>query len=161
MLHASCSAFSQLLPPPPPEVRGRPGAVTSCTPAHSRCTYKGLWLISSVPLWTSCRGIDGQLPSHPGRPKRRACAARCIVRRCLIWSGPLQMFFKVFNGYRPPMPEGTPKGMKDLMEACWSHNPAERPSFRFITRALQRLIIEVRAHRRPHPRYRWLLVQPG
>ena len=59
---------------------------------------------------------------------------------------PVQMFFKVFNGYRPPMPEGTPKGMKDLMEACWSHNPAERPSFRFITKALQRLIIEVRAN---------------
>lgn len=53
------------------------------------------------------------------------------------------MFFKVFNGYRPPIPEGTPRGLQDLMQACWSHNPAERPSFRFITRTLQKLIIEV------------------
>lgn len=55
----------------------------------------------------------------------------------------VQMFFKVFNGYRPPLPESMPRGMQDLMKACWSHNPAERPSFRFITRALQKLIIEV------------------
>ena len=54
------------------------------------------------------------------------------------------MFFKVFNGYRPPLPDSMPAGMRKLMEACWSHNPAERPSFRFIVRALQRLIIEVR-----------------
>ena len=63
---------------------------------------------------------------------------------CLICPLPMQMFFKVFNGYRPPIPEGTPKGLKDLMEISWAHNPAERPSFRFIVRALQRLIIEVR-----------------
>ena len=54
-----------------------------------------------------------------------------------------QMFFKVFNGYRPPLPDSMPAGMQKLMEACWSHNPAERPSVRFIVRALQRLIIEV------------------
>ena len=60
------------------------------------------------------------------------------------------MFFKVFNGYRPPIPEDMPRGMKTLVEACWSHNPTERPSFRFITRALQKLIIEVRTHRATH-----------
>ena len=54
------------------------------------------------------------------------------------------MFFKVFNGYRPPLPDGMPASMQKLMQACWSHSPAERPSFRFIVRALQRLIIEVR-----------------
>ncbi len=59
---------------------------------------------------------------------------------------PAQMFFKVFNGYRPPIPEGMPRGLKDMMQACWSHNPAERPSFRFITRTLQKLIIEVGRH---------------
>lgn len=53
------------------------------------------------------------------------------------------MFFKVFNGYRPPLPLGMPRGLKDLMVACWSHNPAQRPSFRFIVRCLQRLIREV------------------
>ena len=59
------------------------------------------------------------------------------------------MFFKVFNGYRPPIPEGTPKGLEDLMEACWSHNPAERPSFKTIVRALQKLIIEVKVPKSP------------
>ena len=59
------------------------------------------------------------------------------------------MFFKVFNGYRPPIPEGTPKGVGDLMTACWSHNPAERPSFKVIVRALQKLIIEVRTMKSP------------
>ena len=63
---------------------------------------------------------------------------------CLIWPLRAQMFFKVFNGYRPPIPEGTPRGLKDLMEMSWAHKPAERPSFRFIVRALQKLIIEVR-----------------
>ncbi|BDA45294.1 probable focal adhesion kinase 1 at C-terminar half [Coccomyxa sp. Obi] len=56
-----------------------------------------------------------------------------------------QMFFKVFNGYRPPIPPGMPKGLKDLMTAAWSHNPAERPSYRSIVKMLQRLI---REHRR-------------
>ena len=70
------------------------------------------------------------------------------VHACLLADVPdsivyAQMFFKVFNGYRPPLPDSMPAGMQKLMEACWSHNPAERPSFRFIVRALQRLIIEV------------------
>ncbi|CAL8471108.1 g10650 [Coccomyxa elongata] len=56
-----------------------------------------------------------------------------------------QMFFKVFNGYRPPIPPGMPKGLQDLMTAAWSHNPAERPSYRSIVKMLQRLI---REHRR-------------
>lgn len=54
-----------------------------------------------------------------------------------------QMFFKVFNGYRPPIPLGMPKGFQDLMTAAWSHNPSERPSYRSIVKALQRLIREV------------------
>lgn len=53
------------------------------------------------------------------------------------------MFFKVFNGYRPPIPPGMPKGLQDLMTAAWSHNPAERPSYRSIVKMLQRLIREV------------------
>jgi len=60
----------------------------------------------------------------------------------LLW-WTLQMFFKVFNGYRPPIPRDMPPGLRDLMTAAWSHNPAERPSFRFIVKALQRIIREV------------------
>ena len=62
----------------------------------------------------------------------------------------MQMFFKVFNGYRPPIPPGMPKGLQDLMTAAWSHNPAERPSYRFIVKMLQRLIREV--HSQPEVR---------
>jgi hypothetical protein len=65
-----------------------------------------------------------------------------VVKR-LPFSGCVQMFFKVFNGYRPPIPQGMPKGLADLMTAAWSHTPEERPSYRFIVKALQRLIREV------------------
>lgn len=65
-----------------------------------------------------------------------------VVKR-LPFSVCVQMFFKVFNGYRPPIPQGMPKGLADLMTAAWSHTPEERPSYRFIVKALQRLIREV------------------
>ena len=55
------------------------------------------------------------------------------------------MFFKVFNGYRPPMPVGMPRGLQALLAACWAHDPAERPSFASIVTRLQRLVREVRA----------------
>ena len=54
------------------------------------------------------------------------------VHACLLADVPdsivyAQMFFKVFNGYRPPLPDSMPAGMQKLMEACWSHNPQRGP----------------------------------
>jgi hypothetical protein len=64
-----------------------------------------------------------------------------------IFAWHAQMFFKVFNGFRPPVPGGMPRGLAELMTACWAHEPRGRPCFRSIVQRLQRLIREARA---PH-----------
>ena len=43
---------------------------------------------------------------------------------------PMQMGFAVGSqGYRPPIPEDTPKGLAELIAACWHNEPQQRPSF--------------------------------
>ena len=43
---------------------------------------------------------------------------------------PMQMGFAVGSqGYRPPIPEETPKGLSELIAACWHNEPQQRPSF--------------------------------
>lgn len=61
------------------------------------------------------------------------------------------MFFKVFNGYRPPTPASMPRGLQALLCACWAHDPSQRPSFASIVTRLQRLVREVRARARLLP----------
>jgi TPR repeat protein len=39
-----------------------------------------------------------------------------------------QISLHVQGGGRPEIPEGTPKWYQELMEKCWSQNPADRPS---------------------------------
>lgn len=40
---------------------------------------------------------------------------------------------------RPDIPQDTPRWLKDLMKACWAHNPKKRPSFDDIHKALSAL----------------------
>ena len=40
-------------------------------------------------------------------------------------------------GFRPSVPPGMPPGYKAIMEACWSADPDERPSFDVVLRCLQ------------------------
>ncbi|KAH0789095.1 TKL family protein kinase [Histomonas meleagridis] len=39
------------------------------------------------------------------------------------------------NGQRPEIPESTPNGLASLIEACWSQEPADRPTFEQIYQA--------------------------
>ena len=48
----------------------------------------------------------------------------------------------VEKGERPPIPEGTLPSLKELMENCWHANPAKRPSFAEILKALDNVIVE-------------------
>lgn len=43
----------------------------------------------------------------------------------------------VSNTLRPPVPKGCDSAWKSLMEACWSADPAERPTFPEIARSLR------------------------
>ena len=33
------------------------------------------------------------------------------------------------NKLRPDIPEDMPRGLSDLMQSCWAHDPSDRPSF--------------------------------
>eukprot|EP00955_Chlamydomonas_euryale_P085422 364098-Chlamydomonas_euryale.AAC.7 len=46
----------------------------------------------------------------------------------------------VQKGLRPSVPSGTPPSLAMLMEACWGHDPARRPSFRDLTPRLQQML---------------------
>lgn len=46
----------------------------------------------------------------------------------------------VQKGLRPPIPQGTPSGLAEIMEACWEANPDARPSFS----QLYQMLAEVR-----------------
>ena len=52
------------------------------------------------------------------------------------------------DGLRPIIPESCPKSLAMLMTACWAENPADRPSFTFITEVLRELAGSIRAGRR-------------
>jgi hypothetical protein len=45
----------------------------------------------------------------------------------------------VQKGLRPGVPANCPPLLGELMEACWTGNPASRPSFRELTPRLQQL----------------------
>ncbi|XP_071735804.1 uncharacterized protein [Rutidosis leptorrhynchoides] len=47
----------------------------------------------------------------------------------------------VSNMLRPPIPEGCDCRWKVLMEECWSHDPADRPTFTEITNKLQAISV--------------------
>jgi serine/threonine protein kinase len=41
----------------------------------------------------------------------------------------INLAFKILDGLRPTIPEGTPDNYCNLMQKCWHKNPAERPQF--------------------------------
>lgn len=58
----------------------------------------------------------------------------------------MQVALAVLNrSERPPMPESAPKEFADLIERCWSKDPAARPSFAVVIPLLQTLEKEAHA----------------
>ena len=51
---------------------------------------------------------------------------------------------KVRVGGRPDFTESCPQGYRDLVEACWCHDPTMRPAMEEVVRALE-IIVETRA----------------
>jgi len=44
-------------------------------------------------------------------------------------SSPFDIATMVISGKRPTIPSSCPKEFQELMQACWSHDPAQRPDF--------------------------------
>jgi serine/threonine protein kinase len=42
------------------------------------------------------------------------------------------LFTYVSDGKRPDIPRSVPANFRDLITACWSHNPSARPTFQAI-----------------------------
>jgi hypothetical protein len=49
---------------------------------------------------------------------------------------PVQAAYAVAEGRRPPIPESTPRRLKEIIEACWDQDSHKRPSFTYIAMAL-------------------------
>ena len=43
-----------------------------------------------------------------------------------------EIFSKLKEGYRLPLPRGIPQVLGDIMKACWKEDPSKRPSFLLI-----------------------------
>ncbi len=46
----------------------------------------------------------------------------------------------VVGGERPKLEDGWPKDFRDLLSACWHHNPRSRPNFSVVSAELSRMI---------------------
>lgn len=57
---------------------------------------------------------------------------------------------------RPPFPEDTPKNVRDLVEACWAHDPEQRPSFDEVVSSLKKIEADL-----TEDEQRWLDVPLG
>jgi len=49
---------------------------------------------------------------------------------------PIQAAFRVAQGERPPIPQSTPRRLRDIVVACWDPDSYKRPSFTWIAMAL-------------------------
>ena len=45
----------------------------------------------------------------------------------------------VLQGQRPPLPSDTPSGYNELLQACWSGLPAQRPAFKEVLALLEEI----------------------
>ena len=48
------------------------------------------------------------------------------------------------RGLRPPIPKDCPSQFSALMQACWAHNPSDRPPFTFIVEKLNAMLAEAK-----------------
>jgi len=53
---------------------------------------------------------------------------------------PLKASNKILQGYRPPIPDDCPPLLHELLEACWSAKPEQRPAWPAITEQLDHLL---------------------
>jgi serine/threonine protein kinase len=61
-------------------------------------------------------------------------------------SNPLSIIYLVAHQrFRPPIPEGCPPALADLMQRCWAHDAAQRPTADEVVRDLRSLL---RSHAR-------------
>jgi Protein tyrosine and serine/threonine kinase len=75
-------------------------------------------------------------------PRRTARSRSQIYTRNIPYDGmqPVQVVALVLNRReRPRVPADCPPPLAQLMQACWQHDPANRPSFEDIVRRLSRL----------------------
>lgn len=77
-----------------------------------------------VLLWTTLPGADFEKWGPSGR---RARVSKRIV-----------------GGERPTIPSGCPAELRQLIEECWKHEPAERPTVQAVLDRLQHIIAEER-----------------
>ena len=54
----------------------------------------------------------------------------------------LRVCYLLMEGKRPPIPEKLPSFLHPLITDCWSHDPAQRPSFQRIVTAIQTEVYE-------------------
>jgi mitogen-activated protein kinase kinase kinase 7 len=55
------------------------------------------------------------------------------------FENPLTVLWKVHNGQRPPLVEGCPKPIENLMTACWAPVPAKRPAMSTVVEIMRKL----------------------
>jgi len=56
---------------------------------------------------------------------------------------PYQLMMKVgIEGYRPPIPEGMPTQLVEIMCQCWHGDPEMRPPFKEIRRVIKDMVVE-------------------
>ncbi|GFP95725.1 serine/threonine-protein kinase edr1 [Phtheirospermum japonicum] len=91
-----------------------------------------------IAMWEILTGEEPYIDMHCG-------AIIGILGFCPVWEllGPIMCWRMstyggiVNNTLRPLIPERCDPEWRKLMEECWSHDPAERPSFTEITKKLQ------------------------
>jgi serine/threonine protein kinase len=49
---------------------------------------------------------------------------------------PIQAAYAVAEGRRPPIPDSTPRRLREIVSACWDQDSHKRPSFTYIAMAL-------------------------
>jgi mitogen-activated protein kinase kinase kinase 7 len=55
------------------------------------------------------------------------------------FENPLTVLWKVHNGQRPPLVEGCPRPIENLMTACWAQAPAKRPAMSTVVEIMRKL----------------------
>eukprot|EP00955_Chlamydomonas_euryale_P021752 229579-Chlamydomonas_euryale.AAC.1 len=57
---------------------------------------------------------------------------------------PLYTHSQVAKGYREAIPEGWPQPVRELIEACWSGEPAKRPTMEHVSDKLREWRLDAR-----------------
>ena len=85
------------------------------------------------PLWTAPENFDDTSP-HYGQPPADVYSLGVVgyelVTRQLPWPGLNigEVRAAVLDGRRPPLPAGVDARLRGIIQDCWRHEPAARPS---------------------------------